>query len=113
MLFKRGPKTPCGAHKKPATGASPKGGYGSGGTPHKAQKVSAVKNKPSGGRKNTPANKPSGGYGTYGKPSPKKPTVTQPMGKYASDGMATPKTGIPTDKRKLYNMPKGKFTGGV
>ena len=118
-LFKRGSKAPNGANGKPSTDAVPEGGYGSGGVPGKAQKTSASKSKPSGGRKGTPARKPSGGYGTYGKPNagtvPKGGTGSgtgkQRMGSYANDGMAEPKTSIPSDQvAGRFNLPKGKFT---
>ena len=119
MLFKRGSKAPTGANGKPSTGAVPDGGYGSGGVPGKAQKMSAKKGKPSGGRKGTPAHKPSGGYGSYGKPNssvvPKGSTGSgtgkQRMGSYANDGMAEPKTPIPSDQKAgRFNLPRGKFT---
>ena len=100
-MFKGGSKTPNGFMDKPQTGGVPEGGYGSGGTPSRAQKMSSSK---------TRANKPSGGYGTHGKPMSKKPRVGQRMGSYGNDGMAVPKTPIPRDKRKLFNLPKVKVT---
>lgn len=110
-LFKRGSKAPSGANSKPMTGGVPKGGYGSHGTPHKAMRTSAIKSKPSGGHKGTPAHKPKGGHGTYGKPNPKAPKSQQSLRDYASDNMATPKTPIPKDQNTgRFNMPKGKFT---
>jgi hypothetical protein len=110
-LFNRGSKTPNGANGKPSTDAVPEGGYGSYGAPSKAQKMSAKKDKPSGGRGNVPARKPSGGYGTHGKPSSRASTSKQGMSDYASDGMAEPKTPIPSDQKKgRFNLPRGKFT---
>jgi hypothetical protein len=109
-LFKRGSKAPSGANSKPATGAVPRGGYGSGGAPGKAQKTTAIKSKPAGGKKGAKAHKPVGGYGARSKPGKMK--VNKPMvamGTYAADNMATPKSPIP-GKSKLFNMPKGKFT---
>lgn len=118
-VFKSGSKTPSGANGKPSTGAVPEGGYGSYGVPSKAQKTSIAANKPSGSGKKGPALKPSGGHGTYGKPSagtvPKGGTGSgsgkQRMGSYANDGMAEPKTPIPSDQKTgRFNLPKGKFT---
>ena len=117
-LFKRGSKAPNGANGKPSTAPAPDGGYGSGGVPGKAQKETAIKSKPSGGRKGAPALKPAGGYGTYGKvssggysKSAKPSTCKKPMGSYANDGMAEPKCAIPSDQKKgRFNLPKGKFT---
>ena len=48
-LFKRGSKAPKGVGSRPATGAVPEGGYGSGPVPGRAQKTSAIKSKPEGG----------------------------------------------------------------
>jgi hypothetical protein len=69
---------------KAAKGHKPKGGYG-------------ARSKPA-------AYKPTGGYGS----NPSGPMTH--MSDYASDGVAAPKTAIPTNKAKLFNMPKGKFT---
>jgi hypothetical protein len=122
MLFKRGSKAPNGANGKPSTGAVPEGGYGSGGVPGKAQKTSTPKNAPAGkhGSYGTPrGSKPSGKYGTYGKPNagtvPKGGTGSGTgkvrMGSYANDGMAEPKTPIPSDQKTgRFNLPRGKFT---
>ena len=117
-LFKRGSKAPNGANGKPSTGAVPEGGYGSGGVPGKAQKMSTPKNMPSGSGKKGAAHKPAGSYGTYGKVSPKgysksanPSTCKKPMGSYANDGMAEPKCSVPSDQTKgRFNLPKGKFT---
>ncbi len=112
MIFKRGPKTPNGANGKPSTGAQPKGGYGSGRTPHKAQKTSAPRGDQL--RMKSAANKPKGGYGARGAPKPKASKVDQKMGEYAADGMSWPDATLDKlKKRKLFNMPKGKFTGGL
>jgi hypothetical protein len=78
--------------------------------------MSAKKGKPKGGRKNAKAYKPAGGYGTHGKPTEKarqsgfssKSKVN--IGSVGADGMATPKSPVPTNMSKLFNMPKGKFT---
>ena len=109
-MFNKGPKTPDACNGKPMTGARPEGGYGSAGAPSKAQKMSAKRGGKE-GRMTAKANKPMGGYGTHGKPMSKKPKITQPMGDYASDGMATPNTPIPKDQKTgRFNLPKGKFT---
>jgi hypothetical protein len=117
-VFKKGPKNPSGANGKPPNTAVPEGGYGSGGVPHKAQRTSAVKVKPSGGGK-APAYKPKSGYGTYGNPGASRgysksgspSTCEQRAGNYASDGMAEPKSPIPSDQKTgRFNLPKGKFT---
>ena len=107
-LFNRGPKTPNAADGKPSTGAQPEGGYGSGGAPGKAQKMNGKRGDCL--RMKSAALKPSGGYGTHGKPSPKKPKINQAMGGYCADGMAEPKTSIPSDQVKgRFNLPRGKF----
>lgn len=107
MLFNRGSKTPNAANGKPSTGGQPDGGYGSYGAPSRAQKMSTDKGSM---RYSTPALKPSGGYGTHGMPMEKNPKVKQKMGDYCKDGMATPKTPIPSDQVKgRFNLPKGKF----
>jgi hypothetical protein len=119
MLFKRGSKAPNGANGKPSVAAGPEGGYGSGGVPGKAQKEGTPKKMPSGKGKTSAALKPSGGHGTYGKPSagtvPKGGTGSgtgkMKMGSYANDGMAEPKSSIPSDQKAgRFNLPKGKFT---
>lgn len=107
-IFKKGPMTPDACNGKPNTGAQPKGGYGSAGAPSKAQKMGGKKGE--GLRMKTKPNKPMGGFGTHGKPMEKKQQIRQPMGDYACDGMATPKTPIPKDQKTgRFNLPKGKF----
>lgn len=107
-MIKHGPKTPDACCGKPATGARPEGGYGSAGAPSRAQKMSGKKGD--GLRMTSPARKPMGGYAGRGKPMSKPSKVTQPMGDYASDDMAEPKTPIPKDQaRGRFNLPKGKF----
>lgn len=108
MVFKTGPKTPKGSDGKPVTGGQPEGGYGSYGAPGKAQKTNGKRGDCL--RMTSPALKPKGGYGTHGRPMEKKPKVRQPLGSYADDGMATPKTPIPSDQKTgRFNLPKGKF----
>jgi len=113
-MFKTSGKNPGkGCSEKPVTGAQPVGGYGAADAPGKAQKMSGGKKKPSGSYgsygKCAP-NKPKGGYGTRGKPTSKKPQGGQRMGSVGDDGMATPKTPIPSDQKTgRFNLPKGKF----
>lgn len=111
MVFKKGSKTPKATNGRPATGGQPEGGYGSGGTPGRAQKMSAQRGD--GLRMTSPARKPKGGYGTHGKPMEKKPKVKQGMGRYAGDNMSWPKATLDKLKKsKLFNLPRVKITGG-
>ena len=114
MPFKKGPTNPSGSSGRPQTGAVPEGGYGSGGVPGRAQRMSAKKSKSKGGWGSAgkrSAKKPSGGWGTHGKPMTRKSRVGQRMGSYANDGMAEPKSPIPKDQATgRFNLPRGKFT---
>ena len=110
-MHNKGPVNKSGANGRPTTSPKPAGGYGSYGTPMKGMRTSAVKSKPSGGRKGHAANKPKGGFGSLSSaPTQKVSTPMQSMVSYAADGMATPKTPIPSDQVKgRFNLPKGKF----
>lgn len=116
MPFRKGSKAPDGANGRPTTGGRPEGGYGSAGAPAKAQKMSAQKGKPQGGGKGKAALKPAGGFGTHGKPYTKKQLMSesrQSNRDYAGDNMSCLDAKVPTDKRKLFNMPRGNFKGGA
>lgn len=91
--------------------AKPEGGYGSYGTPSRAQAMSAKKGKPGkDSGKSVKAHKPKGGYGPRGKPVDKPSKGEVDMGTYGADGMSWPKATIPKDqKRGRFNLPKGKF----
>lgn len=101
--------------------ANPGGGYGSYGSPGRAQKTSSEKRAPSGGYGSygpCEAYKPEGTYGSYGKhPSRESSKAKVTPGhafteKYLSGKVALPealRVKIPTNKSKLFNLPKGKF----
>lgn len=110
-MIKKGPINPKGSNGKPATDGVPKGGYGSHGAPATGMRTSARKGKPSGGGKGHAANKPKGGYGSMSGPSVQKVSTPKvSMCSCGADGMAIPKTPIPSDQVKgRFNLPKGKF----